>query len=521
MTGPGDQPDVSRWEPTQPSRPADQASPPVNPSVVRADANRQVKVGPAAEPPSPLGSDAPNRWLTTDPPDDIDALRSSSSLGYRTRSSRRRRGNFRIGVVPVMITIVILGGLAAWQLGLVDSVISPTPDVQTALNNAGFQSVTATIIGETAILTGSVESEAALNQVSAVALSVTGIRQVDNQLAVPVTDRFATLEAQIHAALASAGFDNFAVMIDGETVTLGGTVPNEESLSEAALAVLAVPGVAQLDNRLEIGPVNDSADLELALLAALTAEEFAYVRVEVQNGLATLAGSVPTEEARSQVVATAGEIDGIEKIDNRLIIDPDLAIGPALPPDQLEAAASTALAEAGIRTVTATVEGRRAILDGTVPLEVLGAGFFAFVEQAETAVLSVDGIDQVTSRLTLRGDGEILRRDLQTLLETAPVEFALGSSALTSESQAVLDQVALVIQAQPGLQIIIAGHTDAAGSNETNQALARDRAGTVLNYLLTRGVPPYRLMAVSYGELFPDQEASAEQNRRIEFEVGP
>ncbi|MDR9449989.1 MAG: OmpA family protein, partial [Acidimicrobiia bacterium] len=109
----------------------------------------------------------------------------------------------------------------------------------------------------------------------------------------------------------------------------------------------------------------------------------------------------------------------------------------------------------------------------------------------------------------------------QTLLETAPVEFALGSSALTSESQAVLDQVALVIQAQPGLQIIIAGHTDAAGSNETNQALARDRAGTVLNYLLTRGVPPYRLMAVSYGELFPDQEASAEQNRRIEFEVGP
>jgi outer membrane protein OmpA-like peptidoglycan-associated protein len=151
----------------------------------------------------------------------------------------------------------------------------------------------------------------------------------------------------------------------------------------------------------------------------------------------------------------------------------------------------------------------------------LGAGFFSFVEQAEAAVLSVDGIDQASSRLTLRGDGETLRMDLQALLETAPVEFALGSSDLSPESQGVLDQVALVIQSQPGLQVIIAGHTDAAGSNETNQALARNRAGAVLNYLLTRGVPSYRLIALSYGELFPGQEASAEQNRRIEFEVGP
>ena len=90
----------------------------MNPSTVRADANDQVKVSRPAKPPSPVGSDAPNRWLTTDPPDDIDALRSSSSLGHRTRSSRRRRGSFRIGVVPMMITIVVLGGLAAWQLGL-------------------------------------------------------------------------------------------------------------------------------------------------------------------------------------------------------------------------------------------------------------------------------------------------------------------------------------------------------------------------------------------------------------------
>ena len=101
------------------------------------------------------------------------------------------------------------------------------------------------------------------------------------------------------------------------------------------------------------------------------------------------------------------------------------------------------------------------------------------------------------------------------------MEFALGSIELTSQSQQVLDQAAHIIQSQPGLQVIIAGHTDTAGSSESNQALSRQRAGAALDYLLTRGVPSYRLVAISYGELFPDQEATAEQNRRIEFEVGP
>ena len=65
------------------------------------------------------------------------------------------------------------------------------------------------------------------------------------------------------------------------------------------------------------------------------------------------------------------------------------------------------------------------------------------------------------------------------------------------------------------------GYQTPLGIAEIDEALARERAGAVLDYLLTRSVPSYRLVAVSYGELFPDQEATAEQNRRIEFEVGP
>ena len=517
MTSPVEQPGPSP-KAEDPSKPAAQPVPRTEPPARKPGAFEPLPRKRGTKPPSAVGSDAPNRWLTTDPPGDINALRSSSSLGHRPHA---QRSGFRIGTMPLLVVIVVLAGLAVWQTGLLDSLFSSEPDVQAALNNAGFNSVTATVTGDTATLVGMVNSPSALDQIVAVALSVEGIMQVDDQVTVGELDEVVTLTGRVQAALIAAGFSDLQVVVNGDMATVSGAVADEASLGAASLAVLNVPGVAQLDNRLFVGPVGPPVDVQAALVSALAADEFAYVSFEVQAGLAVLKGAVPTEDARARAAANVLGVSGIDKIDNRLAIDASLPIGPALPAEQLEAAAATALASAGIQTVSASVEGRRAILDGTVPLESIGSGFFTFVKMAETAVLSVDGIDQVSSRLSLRGDGAILRSGLQALLADTPVEFALGAADLTAAGQEVLDQAAVIIQSQPGLQVLIAGHTDSAGSNETNEALARQRAGVVRTYLLTRGVPAYRLVAISYGELFPDLEATAEQNRRIEFEVGP
>lgn len=518
MTSPVEQPEPANTADDSPKRQTAEPKPRKKPSAAKSGTPEPAPRKRGEQIPPAVGSDAPNRWLTTDPPGDIDALRSSSHLGHRQLPPRDR---FRFGTTPLLVIIAALAALAIWQAGLLDFLSSGTLDVQAALNNAGYSSVAATVDGDTAIVTGTADSQEDLNTIAAVALSLDGIRQVDNRVTVVATDEPQTLEDQIQSALTAAGLDGLDVVVDGDMATVSGSVADEESIGTAALAVLNVPGVAQLDNRLVIGAVAPSTDVQAALAAALGADEFAYVSFEVQDSLAVLKGAVPTEEARSQAAAAVLGVEGIDQIDNRLAIDASLPIGPALPPEQLEAAAATALTSAGIQTVSASVEGRRALLDGTVPLDTVGSGYFAFVEMAETAVLSVDGIDQVSSRLTLRGDGATLKSELQALLSTTPIEFALSSSELTADTQLVLDQAALIIQSQPGLQVLIAGHTDAAGSNESNQALARERAGAVRSYLLTRGVPSYRLIAVSYGELFPDQEASAEQNRRIEFEVGP
>ncbi|MER2151896.1 MAG: OmpA family protein, partial [Candidatus Limivicinus sp.] len=76
--------------------------------------------------------------------------------------------------------------------------------------------------------------------------------------------------------------------------------------------------------------------------------------------------------------------------------------------------------------------------------------------------------------------------------------------------------------------IVISGHTDSTGTDETNRQLSTDRANAVLGYLLTNGggkLQQYAsyFCAAGYGETRPvatnDTEAGRAQNRRIEISI--
>ncbi len=86
-----------------------------------------------------------------------------------------------------------------------------------------------------------------------------------------------------------------------------------------------------------------------------------------------------------------------------------------------------------------------------------------------------------------------------------------------------LDAKVPVLQANPGLRLRIAGHTDNRGSDEYNIALGQRRAAMVREYLQARGIDGARLEIVSFGEEMPavegDNEGAWAQNRRAEFEV--
>ena len=105
----------------------------------------------------------------------------------------------------------------------------------------------------------------------------------------------------------------------------------------------------------------------------------------------------------------------------------------------------------------------------------------------------------------------------------ARVYFDYDRDALRDDAMSTLDQKAAVLQANPGVTMVITGHTDERGSDEYNLALGQRRAAQVKRYLVSRGIDGARLTTQSMGESQPEVQGSDEgayqQNRRAEFEA--
>ena len=73
------------------------------------------------------------------------------------------------------------------------------------------------------------------------------------------------------------------------------------------------------------------------------------------------------------------------------------------------------------------------------------------------------------------------------------------------------------------LVIEIAGHTDDVGAAEANQTLSEDRANTVRDYLLKKGIALERVTAKGYGDTQPVADNSTaggkQKNRRTEVRI--
>jgi outer membrane protein OmpA-like peptidoglycan-associated protein len=110
---------------------------------------------------------------------------------------------------------------------------------------------------------------------------------------------------------------------------------------------------------------------------------------------------------------------------------------------------------------------------------------------------------------------------LQDQFTLEGVNFRTGSAELTDESYEVLDNVFDMLEQFADSRFEIAGHTDSRGSKKINQKLSLDRATTVLNYLVNRGITPGRLIAKGYGSARPKATNKTAKgrlkNRRIEF----
>ncbi len=101
------------------------------------------------------------------------------------------------------------------------------------------------------------------------------------------------------------------------------------------------------------------------------------------------------------------------------------------------------------------------------------------------------------------------------------VHFDYDSSDLSAEDYQTLQAHAQFLMANANSKVALTGHTDERGTREYNMALGERRAKAVQNYLITSGVNPQQLEAVSYGKEAPvnpgHDESAWKENRRVEI----
>jgi len=116
-----------------------------------------------------------------------------------------------------------------------------------------------------------------------------------------------------------------------------------------------------------------------------------------------------------------------------------------------------------------------------------------------------------------------IKYELPKVYKLENVYFASAKTYLKPESYPSLNNLAELLVNKKSLVIEVGGHTDDVGDEKYNQTLSQQRAQSVKNYLVKKGVDPERVKPVGYGESKPvvpnDTPEGRQQNRRTEVKI--
>jgi outer membrane protein OmpA-like peptidoglycan-associated protein len=133
--------------------------------------------------------------------------------------------------------------------------------------------------------------------------------------------------------------------------------------------------------------------------------------------------------------------------------------------------------------------------------------------------------DQIRERLKQQ-----LNQVLQTtetarglIVNMSDVLFDFNKYTLKTEAREKLAKVSGILLAYPNLKLQVEGYTDNIGTEEYNQKLSEERAGSVRDYLVSQSVVDANVTAAGYGKSNPIADNSTNsgraQNRRVELVV--
>jgi len=109
------------------------------------------------------------------------------------------------------------------------------------------------------------------------------------------------------------------------------------------------------------------------------------------------------------------------------------------------------------------------------------------------------------------------------------VFFDFDKYSLRPESFMELNRVVDFLNEYPNIEIEMSAHTDSKGTDSYNLTLSDNRARSVVEYILSKGIAPGRIVSKGYGETKPvaenanadgsDNPEGRQLNRRVEFTI--
>ena len=149
----------------------------------------------------------------------------------------------------------------------------------------------------------------------------------------------------------------------------------------------------------------------------------------------------------------------------------------------------------------------------------------ALVQRLEAQARVKQQFEQV-EKMFSANEARVFREGNNIILRLVGLTFDSGNAQVKQDTFALLGKVEKAIDVFPRSELIIEGHTDSHGGDDSNQKLSQDRAEAVQQYMINAmRIPTYRLIATGYGETRPiasnETESGRQRNRRIDIVIRP
>ncbi|MGH7180459.1 MAG: OmpA family protein [Nitrospiraceae bacterium] len=243
----------------------------------------------------------------------------------------------------------------------------------------------------------------------------------------------------------------------------------------------------------------------------------ANFHAQLEQGILTLRGSLPSESSKAAILQRAKELYGATpgRVVDQLAVD--TGVGPAAWIDNVP----KALPILGHMTARGSIiiDGRSVVLSGRVDSDRAKATLLRDIVPLTQTGLTLE--DHVLAA-QVPTQASSLQKKLNEILSHASLEFDSNTATLTPRSRATLDQLITLLRRAPHTTIEIGGHTDRYGAPEYNLQLSRLRADVVRRYFINHGLTN-QFTSVGYGASKPLSAAQTrtglQHNRRIELRV--